>query len=169
MPEFADMASFMKFAFKEGGVVYLLTGGEKVLSVVLSVSCPMGYGAYVVMNLHNGETRTVTKMFLESAPEQLLGTNEADDFDNDNNEETLKLSSSRFKKCSEEDISHLQNASKSQKTHIMTRWGVKIFTGTFVYIHSFMLLPTDSPYIRCMCSCKLVDLTWSRYCNLFAL
>ena len=129
MPEFADMASFMKFAFKEGDVVYILTGGETVLSVVLSVSCPMGYGEYVVMNLHNGETRTVTKIFLESAPEQLLGTNEADDFDNDNNEETLKLSSSRFKKCSEEDISHLQNASKSQKTHKMTRWGDKIFTG----------------------------------------
>ena len=126
------------------------------LAVILNVRNPLGFNLYDVMFVDTGEKITTTRLHLEPVKTESLSASLFDDFTaaDDNQASGTEPQPQRFENLSSEDLDRLQNCSKSEKTHSMTRWGIKIFRGRpttlfsvfFCRIH--MIVPSSTVKVR---------------------
>ena len=84
------------------------------------------------MLLSNGRSVEATRIQLKQADKSLTDSLVEDDFEADDMQletEPMDETPSRFQKLSTADVDAIQNSAKSKKTHLQTKWGVKIFRG----------------------------------------
>ena len=110
--------------------------GGFFLAVIVNITKPLGFRLFDVLFVDTGEKTTVSRIHIEPVP----AVNEAMQVD----AEQPTVTASRFEKLSTEELEILQNSSKSEKTHKMTRWGVKIFQGMLFCIGPYILKVTLS-------------------------
>ena len=129
--------------FEVGEIINVNQGAQWVPGIILDIQAPLGFNTYLVLEIDTGKTHSVTRLQIEKMT--LLNTAvQADDIidfvelpaEKPTEKPTEKPSGdpgekpkARFEKMDPSEVDDLQMNAKSDKTHVNTRWGVKIFRG----------------------------------------
>ena len=115
--------------FEVGEIINIKQARGWIPAIILDIQAPLGFKMFQVLEIDTGKVHTVTRLEIEKTT-TLNSSFLAEDFDLQGNPTTPpQPKTSRFGKMEHSEVDELQMFSKSDKTHVNTRWGVKIFRG----------------------------------------
>ena len=115
--------------FEVGEIINIKQARGWIPAIILDIQAPLGFKMFQVLEIDTGKVHTVTRLEIEKTT-TLNSSFLAEDFDLQGNPTTPpQPKTSRFEKMEDSEVDELQMFSKSDKTHVNTRWGVKIFRG----------------------------------------
>lgn len=117
----------MATIFAIGDVVRVKTTVNPGLYVIVNIRNPMGWSIFDVLSIEDGTSKICTILEMEK-PDGTLTGEVFGPFDEFQADDTPTLGS-RFKKTTTDELFELEMASKSTKTHAMTRWGIQVYRG----------------------------------------